>query len=189
MVIPRVLLLVLFLHSHCTFSSLRLTKQWRKVTAGAIVTFSISNIEGIGCGVGLNSLMPPLTANAEEVWTSRNQLAAETWKAVDEGFYERTFNGNDWFQLRQSVVKRQYTDDEEVYDALKVRTLKFPYHSLTSSQYVHVPYQHLYEIEGYAGKVRRPVYSFPDAHSILHAAKQCKGRANRGKLQVMPFST
>ena len=56
---------------------------------------------------------------ADQEWTERQQLAAETWKQVDEGFYDRTFNGQDWFKLRQSVVKRKYSSDEEVYEALK----------------------------------------------------------------------
>jgi len=32
---------------------------------------------------------------------------------------DRTFGGKDWFKLRQSVVKRDYKSDEEVYAALK----------------------------------------------------------------------
>lgn len=52
-------------------------------------------------------------------WTERNRLAAETWRAVDEVYVDRTFNGKDWFQLRQDVVKRSYKSDDEVYAALK----------------------------------------------------------------------
>ena len=48
-----------------------------------------------------------------------NRLAAQTWRAVDELFYDRTFNGQDWFQMRQSVVKRRYSSDAEAYQALE----------------------------------------------------------------------
>ena len=47
-------------------------------------------------------------------WTDRNRLAAEVWRSVDESFYDRTFNGNDWFKLRQDLVKKEYKSDEEV---------------------------------------------------------------------------
>ena len=41
------------------------------------------------------TLTPQLTLfHLDVVWTDQNRLAAETWKAVDEGFYDRTFNGN-----------------------------------------------------------------------------------------------
>jgi len=65
------------------------------------------------------SLISPETAWSDISWTERNSLAAETWKAVDEGFYDRSFNGNDWFKLRQSVVKREYKTDEELFESLK----------------------------------------------------------------------
>lgn len=76
----------------------------RKTIAGGLATLTIS--------------AGPLTSLAEE-WTDRNRLAAETWRAVDEIFYDRTFNGNDWFQLRQEVVKKSYKNDEEVYQSLQ----------------------------------------------------------------------
>ncbi len=52
-------------------------------------------------------------------WSDRQRLAAETWRAVDEAFNDRSFNGQDWFKLRQSVVKRSYNSDEELYKALR----------------------------------------------------------------------
>lgn len=51
-------------------------------------------------------------------WTDRNRLAAETWRAVDEGYFDRTFGGQDWFKLRQEVVKKNYNSDEELYKSL-----------------------------------------------------------------------
>ena len=65
----------------------------------------------VSCSM-LVSFEPP--AFAEE-WTDKNRLAAEAWRAVDEIYYDRTFNGNDWFKLRQEIVKKEYKTDEEVY--------------------------------------------------------------------------
>ena len=64
-------------------------------------------------------LPSPAVLNTQPALPSPNRLAAQTWRAVDELYYDRTFNGQDWFQLRQSVVKnRVYKSDEEVYRAL-----------------------------------------------------------------------
>lgn len=63
-------------------------------------------------------LTPNLPAYSDEVWTDRNRLAADTWRAVDEIYYDRSFGGNDWFKLRQEVVKRDYKTDAELYEAL-----------------------------------------------------------------------
>ena len=70
-------------------------------------------------GVGSNVLAPLTSMAAEPAWTSRNRLAAETWRVVDENFLDRTFNKQDWLKLRMGVVKKQYGSDEEVYESLK----------------------------------------------------------------------
>lgn len=51
---------------------------------------------------------------ADDQWDDRNRLAAELWRTVDEIYYDRSFNGNDWFAIRQSIVKKSYKNDEEV---------------------------------------------------------------------------
>ena len=61
---------------------------------------------------------PRVTPAAPTQLEPANRLAAQTWRAVDELFYDRTFNGQDWFGLRQSVVKRRYGSDSEAYRAL-----------------------------------------------------------------------
>lgn len=80
-------------------------------------------LEGCGravtaLGVGL-CLFTATPAKAAGGWSDKNRLAAETWRVVDESYVDRTFNGKDWFKLRQDVVKRDYKTDEEVYDALR----------------------------------------------------------------------
>ena len=71
--------------------------------------------------VGLNvfPIISPCSVLADSVWTDRNRLAAETWRSVDEIFYDRTFNGQDWFKLRQQLVKKDFKTDEEVYDGIQ----------------------------------------------------------------------
>ena len=91
----------------CTGCSKNHFLQLKRITSAAVASFTVATSIGT------------LPALADDVWTDRNRLAAETWKAVDEAFYERTFNGNDWFKLRQSVVKRDYKSDEDVYVSLK----------------------------------------------------------------------
>ena len=65
----------------------------------------------IGCSMLVSSNSPVMAGE----WTDQNRLAAEAWRAVDEIYYDRTFNGNDWFKLRQEIVKKDYKTDEEVY--------------------------------------------------------------------------
>ena len=64
-----------------------------------------------------------LTANAG-TWNDQNRLAAEVWRKVDESYYDRTFGGSDWFGIRQELVQRQYSSDEEVYKSLQSALLK-----------------------------------------------------------------
>jgi hypothetical protein len=63
-------------------------------------------------------LLDPSNSQALE-WTERQRLAAETWRTVDDLYIDRTFNGQDWFKLRQSVVKRDYKTDEELFSGLR----------------------------------------------------------------------
>lgn len=52
-------------------------------------------------------------------WTDRNRLAAETWRVVDRLYLDRTFNGQDWFRLREEVVHRDFPSDEECYQSIQ----------------------------------------------------------------------
>ena len=75
-----------------------------------------------GCCLVVPSLLVPCSfmgASLAAEWTDRNRLAAETWRVVDEAYVDRTFNGKDWFKLRQELVKRDFKSDEELFVALK----------------------------------------------------------------------
>jgi carboxyl-terminal processing protease len=47
------------------------------------------------------------------------KAVAEAWRSVDNSFNDRTFNGQDWFQLRQVAVKRKYKSIEEAQSEIK----------------------------------------------------------------------
>jgi carboxyl-terminal processing protease len=46
--------------------------------------------------------------------------AQDVWKRVDKLYLDRTFNGQDWFALRQKALRRNFKTTQEVYDAIKV---------------------------------------------------------------------
>ena len=73
----------------------------------------------LALGVGSTCFTPLTSMAADQAWTSRNRVAAETWRVVDENFLDRTFNKQDWLKLRMGVVKKQYSSDEEVYESLR----------------------------------------------------------------------
>ena len=57
-------------------------------------------------------------------WDDRNRLAAEVWRTVDEYYIDRTFNNQDWFKIRQSLVRTHYSDDQELFSAIKTSLSK-----------------------------------------------------------------
>ena len=62
-------------------------------------------------------------SNAADIeWTDRNRVAAEVWRTIDDLYYDRTFANNDWFKLRQQVVKQSYKTDDDLYNGLQKMT-------------------------------------------------------------------
>ena len=47
----------------------------------------------------------PMEANSE--LPSPNHIVAQAWSIVDATYVDRTFNNQDWFKIRQDVVKRK----------------------------------------------------------------------------------
>lgn len=56
---------------------------------------------------------------AEATLPPANALAAETWRVVDRGYVDRTFNGLDWFGERQKLVQATYPSTEDAYAAIR----------------------------------------------------------------------
>lgn len=89
-------------------------------------------------GTRLPHLPPSLQSRPAYALTDEQRLIADTWRIVDGAYIDRTFNGNDWFGLRQRYLRRQYTSREEAYDALREMLAKLgdPYtRFLTPDQY------------------------------------------------------
>ena len=82
-------------------------------------------ISQIAATVTLASLSA-ISVNAVNLgeWDDRNRLAAQVWRTVDEVYIDRSFNGQDWFKLREDVVKKEYKSDEELYEAISAMLTK-----------------------------------------------------------------
>jgi carboxyl-terminal processing protease len=65
-------------------------------------------------------LPPPPVASASD-YTSlspEQKFVAEAWRTIDGTYLDRTFNGQDWFKIRQDLVKRKYKSMDEAQTAL-----------------------------------------------------------------------
>ena len=51
--------------------------------------------------------------------SDEQKAVAEAWRVVDNTFIDRTFNGIDWFEERQKVVKTKYKSSVEAQDAIE----------------------------------------------------------------------
>ncbi|KAJ8600404.1 hypothetical protein CTAYLR_001441 [Chrysophaeum taylorii] len=58
------------------------------------------------------------TACAAAPLSAEQRFAAEAWRETDRLFYERTFNGLDWFGERQKLVGRSYKSADEARAAV-----------------------------------------------------------------------
>lgn len=50
--------------------------------------------------------------------SDEQKLVAEAWRLTDNSYLERTFNHQDWFGLRQNLVRRKYNDMDQAYGAI-----------------------------------------------------------------------
>jgi len=46
-------------------------------------------------------------------FTDEQKAVAEAWRIVDNNFFDRTFNNQDWFKIRQDAVKKKYKSMDE----------------------------------------------------------------------------
>lgn len=45
--------------------------------------------------------------------SSEQKAVAEAWRLIDNSYLDRTFNGQDWFKVRQDMVKKKYKSMDE----------------------------------------------------------------------------
>jgi hypothetical protein len=77
--------------------------------------------------------------SSSAVLSNEQRVVAEAWSVVDSTFVDRTFNDNDWMNIRQKLVKREYKSREEVRAALVSENLFLKlFHSLV---YLNQAYQ------------------------------------------------
>jgi carboxyl-terminal processing protease len=68
----------------------------------------------------MTAALAPLPAVAADYGslTTEQKTVAEAWRLVDNSFLDRTFNGQDWFQLRQKYVTKKYANMDEARTAI-----------------------------------------------------------------------
>jgi len=75
----------------------------------------------LSCTILLTTIAtnPQIASAADYGSLSDEQKAvAEAWRIVDNNYIDRTFNNQDWFQLRQDAVKKKYKSNQEALDAI-----------------------------------------------------------------------
>jgi carboxyl-terminal processing protease len=73
---------------------------------------------------------PPAVASSYYALSDEQKTVAEAWRLVDNSFLDRTFNHQDWFQVRQNYVngkKYKSMDDAHTAIAEMVASLGDPY--------------------------------------------------------------
>ena len=70
----------------------------------------------LSASLGLGGL--PAIASDYGSLSVEQKAVAEAWRLVDNSFIDRTFNDQDWFQLRQDNIKRKYKSMNEAQDAI-----------------------------------------------------------------------
>lgn len=75
--------------------------------AAALITFTTATLSPL-----------PVDAASYGSFTPEQKFVAEAWRTVDSTYLDRTFNGQDWFQLRETFVKKKYKDMAEAQEAV-----------------------------------------------------------------------
>jgi carboxyl-terminal processing protease len=77
----------------------------------------VSNGKNIvfACLLGFLSTTTPLPSSAAGYGSlsPEQKFAAEAWRTVDSTFLDRTFNSQDWFKIRQDLLKTKYKNMDE----------------------------------------------------------------------------
>ena len=61
----------------------------------------------------------PAAAFASQPLTEEQKLVAEAWRVTDREFVDREFGGQDWFSVRQKMLKQRYDSRVDAYDQVR----------------------------------------------------------------------
>lgn len=62
--------------------------------------------------------------------TTEQLLFLEAWRAIDQAYYDKTFNGNNWFKVRETYLnKEDFSNRQKTYDVIRklLATLDDPF--------------------------------------------------------------
>mmetsp|Transcript_7154 Transcript_7154/g.13581 ORF Transcript_7154/g.13581 Transcript_7154/m.13581 type:complete len:506 (+) Transcript_7154:117-1634(+) len=65
-----------------------------------------------------SSTVMPSSASDYGALTDEQRAVAEAWRIVDNNFFDRTFNHQDWFKVRQDAIKKKYKTMAEAQDEI-----------------------------------------------------------------------
>jgi carboxyl-terminal processing protease len=90
-------------------------KEWTSTREGLTQKLSVAVLTVSLALTTMTASFAPLPAVASDYGslTTEQKTVAEAWRLVDNSFLDRTFNGQDWFQLRQKYVTKKYANMDE----------------------------------------------------------------------------
>jgi carboxyl-terminal processing protease len=94
---------------HENIRNAQLFRQAKTLLQGSLTALVLSASLGLGS---------PAMASDYGSLSDEQKAVAEAWRLVDNSFIDRTFNNQDWYQLRQDNVKRKYKSMNEAQDAI-----------------------------------------------------------------------
>lgn len=112
-------ILLLLLCQHPTTVCRAGPQQMKKLTHFSFPNSMVQSMKRITAYSLLSTFLLPLAPAQAIEWTSFNRAAAEVWRTVDDLYLDRSFNGKDWFALRQQLVKRNYESETDFSSAMK----------------------------------------------------------------------
>lgn len=97
-----------------TSSVSSLGESFTKAAQQLFATAAISSACWLGGGgAGIEAAFAYTEFSPEQL------IVSEAWKKTDNNFVDRTFAGQDWFQIRQKAVKKSYADKSEAYEEIR----------------------------------------------------------------------
>ncbi|GIL83722.1 hypothetical protein Vretimale_10517 [Volvox reticuliferus] len=90
--------------------------------AGVAAALTLATFLGppIGADIGPISLPSPLGLQEAHAVSSEQLLFLEAWRAVDRAYVDKDFNGQSWFRVRETFLKKEpFESRAETYDAIR----------------------------------------------------------------------